>query len=179
MMLDAHRSGRIRAAIGRFSDYYGPHGVNSGLYVTSISAGIKGRTMRGLVDLDQPHTYHYLPDAARGFAELVERPDADGRVWLLPAAPPITQRDLLALINAALPRPVKIGTVTPLMLRLAGPFNPMIRETRSVAVQFDRPWEVDASRFVAELGPIELTPHERAVAETMAFFRSTQQAAAA
>ncbi|HSK96161.1 MAG TPA: NAD-dependent epimerase/dehydratase family protein, partial [Euzebyales bacterium] len=98
MLLAASERGEPRATIGRFSDYYGPGGFHSGLYMVGIAPALRGMAPRGLYDLDQPHTFHYLPDAARGFAELVERPEADGRVWLLPAAPPITQRELLGLV---------------------------------------------------------------------------------
>lgn len=170
-LLAAHTDGRVRVSIGRFSDYYGPRGTNSGLYMMGIAAGLRGRTMRGLIDLDQPHTFSYLPDAARAFAVLVEDRLADGQAWILPAAPPITQRELLALINAELPSPVRVGTITPLMLRLAGLFNPLIRESRSVAVQYDRPWVTDASRFDAAFGPLDVTAHTTAVATTVAWFR--------
>lgn len=170
-LLRAHARGRLPVSVGRFSDYYGPGGTNSILSIMGIAAGMRGRTMRGLVDLDQPHTFHYLPDAARGFATLVEDSRGDGRVWILPAAPATTQRDLFALINANLPSPVRVGTITPAMLWLAGLFNPLIRETRSVVVQFDRPWVVDGSRFESVFGRFDATPHREAVATTLAWFR--------
>ncbi|CAN5853164.1 NAD-dependent epimerase/dehydratase family protein [soil metagenome] len=169
-LLQAHADGRVRVSIGRFSDYYGPRGTNSGLYMTGISAGLRGKTMRGLIDLNQPHTFSYLPDAARAFATLVEQPRADGQAWILPAAPAITQRELLGLVNAQLPRAVRLGTVTPAMLWVAGLFNPLIRETRSVVVQYDRPWVTDSSHFTAVLGPFEVTPHDEAIAATVAWF---------
>lgn len=171
-LLDAHRTGRVRATIGRFSDYYGPHGTNSALYLLAIAPALRGRTMRGLADLDQPHTFHYLPDAARGFATLVERPEADGRLWILPAAPAITQRELFDLVNARLDRPVRMATLGAAALRLAGLVRPMARETRSVLVQYDRPWVVDAARFTEAFGAVGTTPHDRAVAETVAWFRT-------
>lgn len=170
-LLRAHARGRVPVAIGRFSDYYGPGGTNSALYVTGIAAGLRGRTMRGLVDLDQPHTFHHLADVARAFATLVEDHRADGHPWILPAAPPITQRELFELINANLPERVRVGRITPLMLHLAGLFNPLIREMRSVVVQFDRPWVVDASRFVSTFGRFDATSHDDAVAATLAWFR--------
>lgn len=170
-LLATHAAGRVRVSVGRFSDYYGPGGTNSGLYHLAIAPGLRGRTMRGLADLDQPHTFHFLPDAARGFATLLEDDRADGQVWLLPSAPPITQRQLLELLAAELPRRVRVGRVTPAMLRLAGLANPMVRETRSTVVQWDRPWVVDATRFTSAFGEIDTTPHDVAMARTIAWFR--------
>jgi nucleoside-diphosphate-sugar epimerase len=171
VLLAAHERGELRATIGRFSDYYGPGGFHSGLYMVGIAPALRGLAPRGLYDLDQPHTFHYLPDAARGFAELVERPEADGRVWILPAAPPITQRELLGLVNEQIGRRRAVGRVTLGMMRLAGLFDPLLREATSTVVQYDRPWVIDASRFIETFGPIEVTPHDRAVAETVAWFR--------
>jgi len=177
MVLAASQRGEPRATIGRFSDYYGPGGYHSGLYMAGIAPALRGLAPRGLYDLDQPHTFSYLPDAARGFAELVERPEADGRVWLLPAAPPITQRELLGLVNAQVGRRRGVGRVTVGMMRMAGLFSPLLREGTSTVVQFDRPWVVDASRFLEAFGPFEVTPHDRAVAETVAWFRDRRRSA--
>ena len=171
-VLEAHRSGRIRATIGRFSDYYGPNGTNSGLAMMGILPALAGRRPRGLWNLDQPHTFHYLPDAARGFATLVEDERADGRAWILPAAPAVTQRELLGLVSDA------TGSKTPGVLPhaaiwAAGLFDPMIRESRSVRVQYDRPWVVDATNFETTFGRIAVTPHRTAVAATVASFRES------
>lgn len=170
-VLAAHRAGRVRATIGRFSDYYGPHGTNSGLYMMGIKPALAGRRPRGLWDLDQPHTFHHLEDAARGFAALVEDDRADGQAWILPAAPPITQRALLQLVSDATGASSP-GSLGDAMIRLGGLFDPVIRESRSVRVQYDRPWVVDASHFEAAFGPVEVTPHDVAVARTVEWFRN-------
>lgn len=174
MLLEAHERGEVRATIGRFSDYYGPEGSHSGLMMVGITPALRGLKPRGMYHLDHLHTFHYLPDAARGFAELVERPEADGRVWILPAAPPITQRELLTLVNDQVGRRRTVGRITVPAMRLAGLFNPLLREATSTVVQYDRPWVVDATRFEETFGAIETTPHEQAVAETVAWVRANR-----
>lgn len=171
-VLDAHRAGRLRASVARLSDYYGPHGTNTSLFALALAPALRGRPMRGFADLDQPHTYHFLPDVGRALATVAEHPEADGRVWLVPAASAITQRALLDRVNAELPTPVPVRVLTPWMLRLASLVNPAARQSRSVIVQFDRPWIVDARHFADEFGPFEPTPHAEAVRETLAWFRS-------
>lgn len=174
MLLEAHERGEVRATIGRFSDYYGPEGSHSGLMMVGITPALRGLKPRGMYHLDHLHTFHYLPDAARGFAELVERPEADGRVWILPAAPPITQRELLTLVNDQVGRRRTVGRITVPAMRLAGLFNPLLREATSTVVQYDRPWVVDATRFEETFGAIETTPHAQAVAETVAWVRANR-----
>ena len=171
-LLDAHEQGRIRVTIGRFPDYYGPHGANSLLNQLAIEPAVAGKRPRGFVDLDQPRTFSFLPDAARGFATLVEAASADGRVWVLPAAPPVTQREFIRLLSEDLGRELRPGVVTPRMLALAGLFNRELREAREVVPQFDRPYVTDASDFEERFGPVPVTEHRAGIAETVAWIRS-------
>ena len=85
-MLAAHEKGLVRVAIGRASDYYGPGGTNSTAGETVFGRVVAGKRPQWTGILDVPHTFHYLPDIARGLVTLAERPEADGEVWHLPAA---------------------------------------------------------------------------------------------
>jgi nucleoside-diphosphate-sugar epimerase len=176
-LLAAHDAGRVRVAIGRFSDYYGPRGPNSFVSMLMLVPGLAGKTMRTFLRDDVPHTFHYLPDAARGFAALVESEAADGRAWVLPAAPALTQGEVAALVNELLPRPVRVSRVSRPLLALGALFSGDLREAKQVTEQFDRPWVVDAAAFTAAFGPIALTEHRTALAETLAWMRGEVPAA--
>jgi nucleoside-diphosphate-sugar epimerase len=64
-LLEAHRSGRARVAIGRSSDYYGPRGTASVVGETVFGAAVEGKTVRWPASLEVPHQFNYLPDMAR------------------------------------------------------------------------------------------------------------------
>ena len=174
-LLARHEQGRQPVAVGRFSDYYGP-GAGASVASTVLEAATRGRRARWLLRRDQPHTLHFLPDAARGFATLVEHSDADGGVWHLPAAPPLTGGAFLDLVAEATGAPT--GVVSGWQLALAARFVPAIRETAEVAYQFDRPFVVDASRFERTFGEIVTTPHKVAVEQTVAALRGEPSAVA-
>jgi nucleoside-diphosphate-sugar epimerase len=176
-LLDAHRTGRVPVTIGRFSDYYGPGATNSLVAQVIVQPALAGRTARTYIDADQPHTFHHLPDAARGFATLVEHPEADGRVWILPAAPAITQRQLLDLVEQAVGHPLRRGRITRGMLRALGLFDARLREAVELTDQWDRPYVTDATAFEDAFGPIETTDHRSAIAHTVASFRGELLAA--
>ena len=107
-ILTAHRQGRVRAAIGRASDYYGPRGTGSTAGETVFGRILAGKKPRWTGRLDQPHTFHYLPDVARRLLVLADRPAADGQIWHLPAAEPLTAQQFFNLAaEAAGPTPVK------------------------------------------------------------------------
>lgn len=171
-MLDAHRADRCPVTIGRFSDYYGLDAANSLVNRLGIQPAVAGRTVRTFIAADQIHTFHYLPDAARGFSTLVEQPLGEGRTWILPAAPAITQGELYELLGHVLGRRLRVRNVTPRMLALLGLVNAELRESREVAEQFARPYVTDATAFTTTFGPVELTAHRDALAATVAAERA-------
>ncbi len=91
---------------------------------------------------------------------------------MLPATVTATQREILGAVNELLPKPVKVGLATSMMLRLGGLFSPMLRELRSVEPQFAGPWLVDSSDFDERFG-FETTDPDEALATTVESFRVT------
>jgi nucleoside-diphosphate-sugar epimerase len=170
-LLAAHRSGTLRVAIGRSSDYYGPGGANSVVGDILFGAAAKGKPARWLGRLDVPHSLNYLPDVARALIVLGSRPEALGEIWHLPAAEPVTGRAFVELIAVALGRPVKVTATSRLAMRIAGVLDGRARETTEMLYQWERPFVLDASKFQRAFGPFEPTAHEQAVATTVAWFR--------
>ncbi len=170
-LLAAHRSGSLQVAIGRSSDYYGPGGANSFVGDILFGSAVKGKRARWLGRLDVPHALNYLQDVARALITLGARPEALGEVWHLPAAEPLTGRQFVQLIAAALGRPVKVTATSRLALRIAGVFDPRARESAEMLYQWERPFVLDASKFQRAFGPFQPTPHHQAVATTVAWFQ--------
>jgi nucleoside-diphosphate-sugar epimerase len=166
-LMAAHEDGRVRVAIGRLSDYYGPGGPGSAISALILEPALAGKTMRWPGSLDQPHTLHFLPDAARGLATLVMDERADGGVWHLPAAPPLTGREFTEIVNSELQPRVKVAAMGRTMLRIGGLFSKEAREMVELTYQWTAPFVSDASRFTDVFGQIETTPHKRAVPLTL------------
>jgi nucleoside-diphosphate-sugar epimerase len=170
-ILQAHAEGRQRCTIGRSSDYYGPRGTTSTVGDNLMKPLLRGKRARWLGSLDQPHTLNYLEDMARALVTLGEREEADGQVWHLPAAEPLTGRQFLTLTYGAAGLPSKVGVASRPMIRVIGVFNPLVRELNETLYQFERPFVSDASKFQRAFGPFEPTPHPEAVRRTVEWFR--------
>jgi nucleoside-diphosphate-sugar epimerase len=170
-VLGAHADGRLRCTIGRSSDYYGPRGITSNVGENIMKPVVRGTRARWLGSLDQPHTLNYLEDMARALVTLGDRDAADGQVWHLPAAEPLTGRQFLALLFEAAGHPAKVGVASRPVIRIAGLFNPLVRELNETLYQFERPFVSDASKFQRAFGPLEPTPHPEAVRRTVDWFR--------
>jgi nucleoside-diphosphate-sugar epimerase len=172
-LLDAHHRGTVEVAIGRASDYFGPRGgAQSNLGDRVFPAAIAGKTATVLGDLDQPHTYTFLPDIGEGLAVLGEHPGASGRAWHLPNDPDTrTTRELVDMIYRHSGRPrAKVRSLPPVVLRIAGAFNPTMRELVEMQYLFEEPFVVDSSLILNELG-LRATPLEDALAATAAEYR--------
>ncbi len=173
-LLEAHRAGQTRIAIGRASDYYGPGGTGTIAGDTVFGAALAGKTVRWPGSLDAPHQFNYLPDLARALATLGEQEEADGAVWHLPAAQPITGRRFLDIVSSELDRPVKASATPKAVIRAVGLFSPFIRELVETMYQFEKPFYADASKYERAFGPFRPTPHEEAVGHTLAWFRKRE-----
>jgi nucleoside-diphosphate-sugar epimerase len=173
-MLHANADGRLRVAIGRSSDYYGPQGITSGLGERVFASVLRGKKLSWLGSLDQPHTVSYLPDIAHGLVTLGIEEGADGDVWHLPAGPAVTGREFLTAVCDAADTPRRISAVSPVMLQIAGIFSPIVREIKETTYQWTGPWIMDTSKFQAAFGPFVETPMADAIAVTVGWFRQRE-----
>jgi nucleoside-diphosphate-sugar epimerase len=170
-LLRVHAEGRLPVTIGRSSDYYGARGTGTTAGDNVMRPALRGKRARWLGSLDQPHTLNYLEDMGRALVTLGERHEADGQAWHLPATEPLTGRQFLELVFEAAGHPPKLGVVSRPLIRIAGLFNPFLRELTETLYQFERPFVSDASKFQRAFGPFEPTPHPEAVRRTVAWFR--------
>ena len=168
-LLAAHRAGTVRAVIGRGSDYFGPGVTNSAVGDRVFPALLAGKKAMWLGDLDQPHTMTYVDDFARVLITLGARPEAQGQVWHAPAAEPLTGRQFLTLASELAGQPPRLGTYPPLLIRLAGLFDPVLRELPELAYEFTAPFILDGSRYQAAFGGAP-TLHRDALRATLAWY---------
>lgn len=170
-LLDAARSGRIRASIARSADFYGTDAKTSVLNLLVFQPLAQGKTAQWLVNADVPHSFTYIPDAARALPLLAGADDAWGQVWHLPtAAPPWTGRELVAAAARELNVAPRVQVLAPWMIRLAGIFNADIRESVELLYQSALPYRFDSSKFERRFG-VQPTPYAAGIAETAQVYR--------
>ncbi|CAM3405203.1 NAD-dependent epimerase/dehydratase family protein [Marinicrinis lubricantis] len=174
MVLEAHRQGNIRAAIGRGSDFYGP-GVRSAVLGERVfQAALLGKPVELIGDIDQPHTHIYIDDFACGLVSLSEKDEALGQIWHIPAAETVTTRQLVELIFHETGCSPKYRIARGPLLTVMGWFSPTMREFKELTYMFHRPFIVDHSKFENAFG-IRMTPHQEAVRRTMDWYRKNQK----
>src|SRR5215212_8770916 len=174
-LMEAHTSGKVRVAIGRASDAFGP-----GVLVSAAGEQVFGRAVRGKSaqlagDPDQPHTYTYVPDIGRGLVILGEREEALGQAWHLPSPETLTTREFVEMIFEEVGMPARLQVAPKILLRAIGLFNPGIRETIEMLYEFEEPFVVDDSKFERAFGE-QATPLREAIQGTVRWYREERPA---
>ena len=169
-LMQAHNEGKVKVAIGRASDFFGPRVLNSIFGERVFIPAIKGETINMLGRIDQPHTFTYIKDFAKGLVTLSENETAFGEIWHIPSAETITTQKFLHRIfseNKTFP-PVKIAPK--FIVNVMALFNPIIRELKEVLPNNEQPYIVDHSKFENTFGN-NPTPHKQAISETISWYK--------
>ncbi len=166
----ASDAGRVRIAIGRASDFFGPGVTQSTLGERVFANTVDGRKADFLGNPSLLHTYSYVPDIASGLAILGTDERAVGQVWHLPGPETLTTRQVLDEISRQVAHSVGIRSVPAPLVRALGVVNPMMRSLAEMAYQFQEPFVLDTTKFASTFGEIG-TPLPTAIAETLAWYQ--------
>jgi nucleoside-diphosphate-sugar epimerase len=174
-LMEAHKSGRVRVAIGRASDFFGPRALASAAGEQVFGRAVEGKSAQVFGDPDQPHTYTYVPDIGKGLVILGEREEALGRAWHIPSPETLTTRRFVEMIFEEVGKPARIQAPPKIVLRVLGLFNPILRETIEMRYEFDEPFIVDDSDFKRTFGD-QATPLREAIQHTVQWYREERPA---
>jgi nucleoside-diphosphate-sugar epimerase len=174
-LMEAHKSGRVRVAIGRASDFFGPRALTSAAGEQVFGRAVDGKSAQVAGDPDQPHTYTYAPDIGKGLVILGEREEALGQAWHLPSPETVTTREFVEMIFEEVGKPARVQAAPKILLRAMGLFNPGMRETIEMLYEFEEPFVLDDSRFKQEFGD-HATLLREAIQRTVRWYREERPA---
>jgi nucleoside-diphosphate-sugar epimerase len=152
-LMNEVRAGGLSAMIARSADFYGPDTRNGVPNVLVFEPLAKGAKASWLVNAGVPHSLTFTPDAALGVAMLADRESAWNQVWHLPTAPhPPTGREFIDMAARAFGVAPGYRVLNRPLLRLAGWFNPEVRESFEMLYQNESPYLFDSTKFAREFG---------------------------
>lgn len=176
-LLSEMRRGSIAALIARSADFYGPVATRTSIPNLLVFQNLRnGKPAQWLVNVDVPHSYTYVPDAARALYLLAVSDSALGQTWHLPtrADPPIG-RAFIRLAARSLGVRERHTILRKWMLRAFGVVNSAVRESYEMLYQNDRPYIFDSSKFERTFS-MTPTSYEDAIAETARWCRDRAEA---
>ena len=169
-LLDAHRAGRLRAAVVRASDFFGPGVRDAAFGERVVPRVLAGKRVSLLGDPDARHSLSYMPDVATTMVAAAGNEAAWGRALQVPNAPAVTQRQFVAALADAAGMKARVGRVPLGALKVLGLVVPMMRELTETYYQFAGDWVTDSAVTEQILG-VAATPLDRAARDTVAWWR--------
>lgn len=170
-LLAAEKAGRVRIAIGRASDFFGPGVTESALGARVFGNALAGKRADFVGDPGLLHTYSYVPDIAIGLVTLGTDERAAGQVWHLPGPATVTTRAVLDLIAGQVKHPVAARNPPKIALRALGLVNPMMRGLAEMSYQFEQPFVLDTTKYESTFDAAT-TPLATAITDTVAWYRT-------
>lgn len=147
-LLDATKAGSLTALIARSADFYGPGARTSIPVLLVFDKLAKGRAAYWLVNDAVPHSFTFVPDAARGVALLADSETAWNQTWHLPtAANPPTGRTFIGMAAQAFGVVPKSRVLRRPVLKIGGWFDSDVRESYEMLYQYESDYVFDSGKF--------------------------------
>ncbi|MCE9673451.1 NAD-dependent epimerase/dehydratase family protein [Myxococcus stipitatus] len=175
LLLAEDAAGRIHGTILRLPDFYGP-GVERSFLHRAFLAALDGKRASLIGPIDPPHEFVYVPDVGPVVTALMDEPRAYGRAWNLAGAGVTSQRALVDEIFRQAGHPPKVMTMGKGMVRLAGLFDPFMRELVEMLYLLKTPVLMDDSDLRGLLGHVHKTPYAEGIRQTLAALREQRAA---
>ena len=156
-MEQALRAADVPVLIVRAGDFFGPRPGNNWLSQGIVRAErpITGVSYPGPMEIR--HAWAYLPDVAETFVRLLGTGLAEIESFHM-RGHAITGHELVAGLEAAAGRELRVGRLPWLAIAAAAPFNETLREMQEVRYLWRREVLLDGCKLAARLGAEPLTP---------------------
>ncbi len=171
MLLREMNSGSMKAIIAKSADFYGPNAAKTSVPGILIFDRMKkGKSAQWFVNSNQPHSFTYTPDAAKGLFMLATNENAYGQTWHLPSTiPALTGNEFIALAAKYMSAGNRVQVLPKWLIKLAGWFNPLMKELGEMLYQNEFPYEFDSSKFEKEF-QFRPTGYEEGIKQTAAWY---------
>ena len=161
----------LRTLVLRLPDFYGPHAELS-LADQVFQGALKNQTANWIGSADKPHEFVFVSDVGPVVLDLLEREKSFGQAWNFGGPGTITGREFINAAYGLAGHKPKYRAVGPLMLRLGGLFDPLLRELLEMHYLATTPVILDDSKLQGFLGGVHKTPYEEGIRKTWEWYQA-------
>ena len=162
------------AAVLHLPDFYGPH-VHDSTLQQALSEAAQEKTMNWIGRRDTEREYVYVPDAMKIAARAAFFSEVYGQRWIVPGSGPISGARVAELAGEVLGRKVGLRCAGPTLLRVVSLFDRRLRGFMQMVPEYLKPIAYDASKLGKLIGPVDVTPYENGIAETLRWIQSVRE----
>lgn len=166
-LLDEIANRNIQALIARSADFYGPVGFGTSVANLLVFKNFKKRKRaQWLGNPNVPHSFTYVPDAAKALYLLANNEDAFGQTWHMPTAPhPLTGEEFIRQAAAAMQADSSYNKLSGWLIWVGGLFDRTIKELQEMLYQNEYPYIFDSTKFDTAFN-FEPTSYKNGIIET-------------
>lgn len=147
-LLNEAASGNIKALIARSADFYGPGAESSFVKMFVFDKLLHKKKAQWLGNDEVFHSFTYTPDAAKATALLGNTPDAYNQVWHLPThRNALTGAEFIEYCAGLLDADPDYRVIKKWMAKIAGMFDPIVREIVEMMYQYEYDYLFDSTKF--------------------------------
>jgi len=148
ILMNEIKSGSINALIARSADFYGPGAKNTFLFPMVFEKLKSGKKANWPGSAKVKHSFTFTPDIAKALSLLGNTPDAYNQIWHLPTdGNPLTGEEFISIIAEMLNLKPEYSVITKRMMKLAGLFNFLIKESVEMMYQYEKEYLFDSTKF--------------------------------
>jgi nucleoside-diphosphate-sugar epimerase len=157
----------IKALIARAADFYGPTGFAGSIANLLVFKNLKKpKIAQWIVNAKVPHSFTYVPDAAKALYILSANDEAYDQTWHMPTAQnPLTGEEFIYQAAVAMQADSNYSVLSRWMLRIGGIFDKNIKELQEMLYQNEYPYIFDSTKFNRAFN-FEPTPYKTGIIET-------------
>lgn len=141
----------IDVIIARAADLYGTYGTvaTSVPYMMVFDNLMKGKRAQWIADINQPHSFTYIPDCANGLYLLANSNDAWNQIWHMPThSPAIDGKTFIDIAAKELGVEPKYSSIlSKSFMRFGKLFNKIASEAYEMLYQNEFPYHFNSSKF--------------------------------
>jgi len=153
-------------AVLQLPDFFGPE-VHMSTLQNLLEEAMKGETVNVIGSADTERDYIYVPDAIKVAAELARHREAAGRRWVVAGSGALSARRAAEIAGAHLGRSIGVRAAPPWVLRIMSLFSADLRAFMPMVQHYARPISYDEISLAEVVGPIDHTPYQQAIPETL------------
>jgi len=147
-LLDEIKKGNINALIARSADFYGANALNTFVVPMAFQKLKQGKKASWLGNDQVKHSMTYTPDAAKAVALLGITTSAFGQTWHLPTHhDALIGKEFIQTIAAYYGVKASYQTLSSFMMKLAGIFSPVAKESTEMMYQFEYEYLFSSKKF--------------------------------
>jgi nucleoside-diphosphate-sugar epimerase len=170
-LLNEVKQGKLRGLIARAADFYGPSANKTSFANILIFEKLEDRKKaQWFINANVPHSFTYTPDAGKALYKLATSDEAFNQTWHLPtAANPLTGKEFIEQAAKAMNVPFGISVLPKWMLKLAGLFVSVVKESNEMTYQNEYSYVFDSSKYEKAFN-FQPTSYEEGIRKTAEWY---------